>query len=113
MVSRVDWSTLQREPGFEVDPRLRETESGLLFSAHLLSGQLIRILMVMTNQHPEEDLWMPVRMQRYLLGTFESWRKAHPKSLLLPVTVPLLVYLGPDGAGSAPLSVESPFNFPN
>ncbi|PTL82945.1 Rpn family recombination-promoting nuclease/putative transposase [Vitiosangium sp. GDMCC 1.1324] len=112
IVSRVDWSTLRREPGSVVDPELRETQSDLLFSARLRSGQEL-LLYILLEHQSSVDKWMALRMLRYVVRQAEHWRKEHPESERLPVIVPLVMYHGPDGAWTAPRRVEDLFELPD
>jgi predicted transposase YdaD len=111
VVSRVDWSTLRREPGSVVDPELRETQSDLLFSARLLGGQHL-LLYILLEHQSSVDRWMALRMLRYVVRQLEHWREEHPESQLLPVIVPLVMYHGPEGAWTAPRRVEELFELP-
>jgi predicted transposase/invertase (TIGR01784 family) len=111
VVSRVDWSTLRREPGSVVDPELKETESDLLFSARLRSGHPL-LLYVLLEHQSRVDRWMALRMLRYVVRQLEHWHQAHPGSQGLPLIVPLVLYHGRDGAWSAPRRMEQLFDLP-
>ena len=111
VVSEVDWSSLRREPGSVVDPELRETESDLLFTARLHTGHPL-LLYVLLEHQSSVDRWMALRMLRYVVRQVERWRKEHPKSELLPIIIPLVMYHGPDGAWTAPRRVEDLFDLP-
>ncbi|OJT21354.1 hypothetical protein BO221_26385 [Archangium sp. Cb G35] len=111
VVSEVDWSSLRREPVSVVDPELRETESDLLFTARLHTGQSL-LLYVLLEHQSSVDSWMALRMLRYVVRQVERWRQEHPESALLPVIIPLVMYHGPDGAWTAPRRVEDLFALP-
>jgi predicted transposase YdaD len=111
VVSEVDWSSLRREPGSVVDPELRETESDLLFTARLRSGQPL-LLYVLLEHQSSVDRWMALRMLRYVVRQVERWRQEHPKSEWLPPIIPLVMYHGTDGAWTAPCRVEELFQLP-
>ncbi|WNG51021.1 Rpn family recombination-promoting nuclease/putative transposase [Archangium minus] len=111
VVSRVDWSSLRREPGSVVDPELRETQSDLLFSARLHGGQQL-LLYILLEHQSRVDSWMALRMLRYVVRQLEHWRKEHPECERLPVIVPLVMYHGPDGSWTAPRRVEELFELP-
>ena len=111
VVSEVDWSSLRREPVSVVDPELRETESDLLFTAHLRSGQPLLLYLLLEHQS-SVDRWMALRMLRYVVRQLERWRQEHPGSARLPLIVPLVMYHGPDGAWTAPRRVEDLFDLP-
>lgn len=112
IVSRMDWSTLRREPGSVVDPELRETQSDLLFSAHLFGGQRL-LLYILLEHQSSVDGWMALRMLRYVVRQAEHWRKEHPESARLPVIVPLVMYHGVEGAWTAPRRIEELFELPD
>jgi predicted transposase YdaD len=112
VVSKVDWTSLRREPGSVVDPELRETESDLLFSARLHTGHPL-LLYVLLEHQSTVDGWMALRMLRYVVRQVERWRQEHPESALLPVIIPLVMYHGPEGAWTAPRRVEDLFDLPD
>jgi len=111
VVSEVDWSSLRREPGSVVDPELRETESDLLFTARLHTGHPL-LLYVLLEHQSSVDRWMALRMLRYVVRQVERWRQEHPKSELLPIIIPLVMYHGPNKAWTAPRRVEELFDLP-
>jgi predicted transposase YdaD len=111
VVSEVDWSSLRREPVSVVDPELRETESDLLFTARLRSGQPLLLYLLLEHQS-SVDRWMALRMLRYVVRQLERWRQENPGSQVLPLIVPLVMYHGPDGAWTAPRRVEDLFDLP-
>jgi hypothetical protein len=94
-----------------VDPELRETESDLLFSARLRSGQPL-LLYVLLEHQSSVDSWMALRMLRYVVRQVERWRQEHPESARLPVIIPLVMYHGVDGVWTAPRRVEDLFDLP-
>ncbi|MBN1203396.1 MAG: Rpn family recombination-promoting nuclease/putative transposase [Myxococcaceae bacterium] len=112
LVSRVDWSTLRREPGSVVDTQLRETESDLLFSAHLRGGGSL-LFYVLIEHQSSVDRWMALRMLRYVVRQLERWRLDHPESTQLPIILPLVLYHGPEGSWTAPRQVEELFEMPD
>jgi len=111
VVSEVDWSSLKRESGSVVDPELRQTESDLLFTARLRSGQPL-LLYVLLEHQSSVDRWMAWRMLRYVVRQVEHWRQQHPESTVLPLIIPLVMYHGEDGTWTAPRRVEDLFALP-
>ncbi|HEX5750112.1 MAG TPA: Rpn family recombination-promoting nuclease/putative transposase [Archangium sp.] len=111
VVSEVDWTSLRREPVSVVDPELRETESDLLFTARLRTGQPL-LLYVLLEHQSSVDSWMALRMLRYVVRQVERWRQEHPESTRLPVIIPLVMYHGADGVWTAPRRVEDLFELP-
>jgi len=111
VVSEVDWSSLRREPGSVVDPELRESESDLLFTARLYTGQSL-LLYVLLEHQSRVDGWMALRMLRYVVRHLEHWRQEHPESAWLPLIIPLVMYHGTEGVWTAPRRVEELFDLP-
>jgi predicted transposase YdaD len=111
VVARVDWSSLRREPGSVVDPELRESQSDLLFSARLRSGQPLLLYLLLEHQS-SVDRWMALRMLRYVVRQLEHWRRGHPESEVLPVVVPVVMYHGLEGAWTATRRIEELFDLP-
>jgi predicted transposase YdaD len=109
--AEVDWSTLHRESGSVVDPKLRETENDLLFSARMRGGRPLLFYVLLEHQS-SVDKWMALRMLRYVVRQLEHWHQHHPESAMLPVIIPLVMYHGPEGAWSAPRRVEELFDLP-
>ncbi len=111
VVSEVDWESLRGEPGSIVDPELKETESDLLFTARLRTGDPV-LLYVLLEHQSKVDPWMALRMLRYVVRLLERWRQEHPDSTVLPPVIPLVMYHGPQGAWAAPRRVEELFGLP-
>ena len=109
--AEVDWDSLRPESGSVVDPELRKTETDLLFSARLRTGQSL-LLYVLLEHQSSVDRWMAWRMLRYVVRWVESWRQAHPESTRLPVIIPLVMYHGAEGTWTAPRRVEELFDLP-
>ncbi|WPB77946.1 Rpn family recombination-promoting nuclease/putative transposase [Archangium violaceum] len=109
--AQVDWDTLRLEPGSVVDPELRKTETDLLFSARLRTGQSL-LLYVLLEHQSSVDRWMAWRMLRYVVRWVESWRQQHPESTRLPVIIPLVMYHGAEETWTAPRRVEELFDLP-
>jgi hypothetical protein len=111
LVSDVDWASLRRESGSVVDPELRETESDLLFTARLSTGDPV-LLYVLLEHQSSVDPWMALRMLRYVVRQLERWRQEHPDSTVLPPIIPLVMFHGAEGAWTAPRRVEELFGLP-
>ena len=111
VVARVDWSTLRHEPGSVVDPELRESQSDLLFSAHLHGGQPVLLYFLLEHQS-SVDRWMAFRMLRYVVRQLELWRQQHPDSESLPVVIPVVMYHGLESQWTAPRQVAELFCLP-
>ncbi len=111
VVSEMDWASLKTESGSVVDPELKETESDLLFSARLRSGEPL-LLYVLLEHQSTVDPWMALRMLRYVVRHLERWRQEHPDRTELPLIIPLVMYHGAEGAWTAPRRVEELFGLP-
>lgn len=94
-----------KEPVSVVDPELRKTESGLLFSARLRTGRPL-LLYVLLEHQSSVNRWMALRMLRHVVRLMESWRQQHPDSPRLPIILPLVMYHGKDEAWTAARRVE-------
>lgn len=111
VAARVDWSTLQPEPGSVVDPKLRESQSDLLFSARLHGGQPVLLYFLLEHQS-SVDRWMAFRMLRYVVRQLELWLQRHPDSEALPVVIPVVMYHGLESGWTAPRRMEELFHLP-
>lgn len=85
----IDWERLRLEPGSFVDSHYRQSESDLLFSAPLGDSDCFIDLLFEHQLAP--DPWIGLRLLRYQVRIWETWRKTHPDSARLPVI--LLVVL--------------------
>lgn len=111
VAARVDWSTLQHESGSVVDPKLRESQSDLLFSARLHGGQPVLLYFLLEHQS-SVDRWMAFRMLRYVVRQLELWLQRHPDSEALPVVIPVVMYHGLESGWTAPRRMEELFHLP-
>jgi len=87
--SVIDWDRLRLEPGSFVDSHYRHSESDLLFSAPLGSADCFLYLLFEHQLAP--DPWIALRLLRYQVRIWESWRKARPNAGHLPVIIPVVL----------------------
>jgi len=85
----IDWERLRLEPGSFVDSHYRHSESDLLFSAPLGSADCFLYLLFEHQLAP--DPWIALRLLRYQVRIWESWRKARPNAERLPVIIPVVL----------------------
>jgi predicted transposase YdaD len=111
VVAQIDWSSLRRESGSVVDEELRESQSDLLFSARLQGGEPLLLYLLLEHQSTV-DRWMALRMLQYVLRQLMHWRQKHPKSEVLPVIIPVVMFHGAPGGWTAARQLESLFPLP-
>jgi len=87
--SRIAWDALQLEPGSYVDSQFRESESDLLFCAPF--GENAGLLYLLFEHQRSRDPWMGLRLLRYMIRIWESWRRNHPDAKRLPVILPIVL----------------------
>ncbi len=87
--SAIDWDHLRLEPGSFVDSHYRHSESDLLFSSTLGASDCLVYLLFEHQLAP--DPWIALRLLRYQVRIWETWRKSHPESGRLPVILPVIL----------------------
>lgn len=92
VVSRVDWETLQLQPGQFVDQDLQGRQSDLLYTVELDGNSVL--LYCLFEHQSSPDTWMPLRLLRYILGIWEQARKQNPKAVKLPPVLPIVLFQG-------------------
>ena len=85
----IDWERLRLEPGSFVDSHYRHSESDLLFSAPLGSADCFLYLLFEHQLAPDPRI--ALRLLRYQVRIWESWRKARPNAERLPVIIPVVL----------------------
>ena len=103
LVERMDFSTLQLQPGSYLDEELKPSQSDLLFSI-VLSGQRVLIYLLVEHQSSVDDL-MPFRLLRYMVRIWEDHFNTHPNAKSLPVILPIVFYHG-DHDWNGPTSMQ-------
>jgi len=111
VVAQIDWSSLRRESGSVVDAELRESQSDLLFSARLHGGEPLLLYLLLEHQSTV-DRWMALRMLQYVVRQLVHWRQEHPKSEVLPVIIPVVMYHGARRGWTAARRLEELFPLP-
>jgi hypothetical protein len=85
----IDWERLRLEPGSFVDSHFRQSESDLLFSAPVGTSRCLIHLLFEHQLAP--DPWIALRLLRYQLRIWETWRRNHPDRARLPVILPVVL----------------------
>jgi hypothetical protein len=89
---KVDWTSLQLEPGSYVDERLRARHSDLLFQARV-DGRTTFLYVLMEHQSTVDAL-MPWRVLQYIVRVCERWLDENHVVERLPAVIPIVVYHG-------------------
>ena len=97
---RVDWSTLETEPGSFIDPRLAHRRSDVLFTVTMRTGPRA-LLYVLIEHQSEPDPWMALRLHGYVHRVWEHWLRGHKTATRIPVVLPVVVHHGESGWTSA------------
>ncbi len=87
--SAIDWDRLRLEPGAFVDSHYRQSESDLLFSAP--TGESECLVYLLFEHQLAPDPWIALRLLRYQVRIWETWRKNHPETGSLPVILPVVL----------------------
>jgi predicted transposase/invertase (TIGR01784 family) len=90
--SRLDWKSLQLQPGTYTDEALRGCESDLLYAVQIDQHPIL--LYCLFEHQSTPDAWMPLRLLRYILAIWEQYRKQNPAADKLPPVLPLVLYQG-------------------
>jgi predicted transposase YdaD len=85
----IDWDRLRLESGSFVDSHYRQSESDLLFSAP--AGGSACLVYLLFEHQLAPDPWIALRLLRYQVRIWETWRKNHPASERLPVILPVVL----------------------
>ncbi len=92
LVERVDWSTLELEPGSYVDEELTERHSDLLYRAEL-DGSTALLFLLFEHQSTVDPL-MAFRVLIYIVRIWERWLADNHGATSLPAIVPVVMYHG-------------------
>lgn len=104
----IDWTTLRREAGSFIDPKLAASHTDLLFSVRLLAAPDVTVLIYVLFEHQSRSLHeMCLRVLGYMLRGWEQYRKDHKKGPL-PVILPVVLSHDPNG-WTAPTSFHELF----
>jgi predicted transposase/invertase (TIGR01784 family) len=89
LTKRIQWSKLKHMPGSFVDPRLRKSESDLLFRVPCDSGTAF-VYILFEHQH-DKDPWIALRLSHYIHQILWDFRAKNPDAEKLPVVVPVVL----------------------
>lgn len=94
MVQRLDFATLQLQPGMFVDEELRRSETDVLFRVRHKSGRSVFVYVLVEHQSTV-DFWLRLRLLRYHARIWEQERMRQPAvHELLPI-VSVVLHHGP------------------
>jgi len=92
--TRIDWESLHLEPGSFTDEALRGSESDLLYTVQI--DKHPALLYCLFEHQSSPDVWMPLRLLRYIVGIWEQFRKQNTEATKLPAVLPIILYQGGD-----------------
>jgi len=108
--ARLDWNSLQLQPGSYTDEALRGRESDLLYTVQI--DRTSALLYCLFEHQSTPDAWMPLRLLRYILGIWEQYRKQNPTARKLPPVLPLVLFQG-GAQWTADLSLSGLIDIPD
>jgi predicted transposase/invertase (TIGR01784 family) len=92
VAARIDWSSLELQPGSFVSDELRWRHSDLIFRARM--GDRDALLYFVVEHQSSEDLLMPWRMLSYVVRLCDSVLANDSKRTTLPAVIPIVVHHG-------------------
>ena len=107
----LDWQTLANCPGSFIDPVLTGRHADSLFSVAWRGGGEALVYVLFEHQSTSDDR-MAFRCLRYLVRIWERWLADHPRSVKLPIIVPVVLYHGAE-PWSAPLAFDALLDIPD
>lgn len=94
LASMIQWDTLRLASAKYVNQLLRERRSDLVYQADL-AGRSIFVYLV--EHQSTVDPVMAVRIYTAIGQLWDSWRREHPDSAVVPAVLPLVIYNGERG----------------
>ena len=94
MVQRLDFATLQLQPGTFVDDELRRSETDVLFQVRHKSGQSVFVYVLVEHQSTV-DFWLRLRLLRYHARIWEQERMRQPAVHELSPILSVVLHHGP------------------
>src|SRR3954468_3550344 len=89
LTRHLDFRAAVLEPGSYIDEEFRASESDLLFRVPYREKDAL-VYFLFEHQR-REDPWLALRLLRYELNIWETWRKRHPESSSLPAIIPVVL----------------------
>ena len=90
LVARIDFATLQQEPGSFVDEALKERFTDILYSARIAGRP--SFVYVLFEHQSGADARMAFRLLRYMVRIWEGFLKDRPEATALPAIVPVVLH---------------------
>jgi predicted transposase/invertase (TIGR01784 family) len=87
--SLIDWEHLRLESGTFIDSHYRHTQSDLLYSAPFEGSECL--IYILFEHQTTRDPLLSLRLLRYMVRIWESFTTAHPKTVKLPVVLPVVL----------------------
>lgn len=109
VADRIDWGSLELEPGEFIEPDLTAQYTDLLYSAKLGDNKAFFFLLY-EHQSYGDDL-MPFRMLRYAIAILKRWLDAHEGAKRIPMILGVVVSHVP-GGWRWPTSMAQVFDVP-
>jgi predicted transposase YdaD len=97
LVARLDWDTLDVDPGSYVDPELKHSASDILYSIALKGSEHRISIYVLLDHQSTLELMMVVRFYLYTSRIWARYLSNNKGTKTIPMIVPLLLYQGPNG----------------
>lgn len=89
IASRIDWEHLRLQPGTFIDSQFRHTQSDLLYSVPLEASECL--IYILFEHQTTRDPFLSLRLLRYMVRIWEGFTAAHPKTVKLPVVLPVVL----------------------
>ncbi|WP_437966859.1 Rpn family recombination-promoting nuclease/putative transposase [Sorangium sp. So ce260] len=90
LAARIDFGSLTLQPGSFIDEALAASHSDLLFTARLERAPLF-IYVIFEHQSTTHPL-MAFRLLAYMVRIWQSYLERHPKAMLLPAILPVVLH---------------------
>ncbi len=99
--AHLDMGTLSVHPGSFVDEELGRSETDLLYTVRTAQGGEALVYVLFEHQS-SFDVWMPLRLLRYIVRVWDRWVAEHPEAKAVPLVLPVVLHQGPTGWQKAP-----------
>jgi hypothetical protein len=103
LAARVDWSTLELQPGSFVDDGLKDRHADLLFRARI--GERLAFFYLLYEHQSRPHPLMPLRILGYAVRIWEDWLAENPNPTRIPALLPVVLHHG-EGGWTAARSIE-------
>ncbi|MFD4432562.1 Rpn family recombination-promoting nuclease/putative transposase [Nocardia sp. NPDC058497] len=93
LLTFLDLTHLDLQPGSYITDDLRGCASDLLFATRLTSGHPAFVYVLLEHQSRPDPI-MPLRLLTYMTGIWRQYRDEHPNTRRIPAIVPIVVHSG-------------------